>query len=160
MVGAPPERWLADEMLGRLARFLRMAGADTAYVRGVSDEVVRQRALSEGRTLLTRDRTLAARTPGSLRIDATALVDQLRVFHAANPEFALELRFDRCTLCNGRLTPVPADRGRVVFPDITVPDDGRAIYQCVTCGHPYWEGHHTAEVRRTFQAAHEERALA
>lgn len=160
MAAATNHRWLADEMLGRLARYLRMAGADTVYVRGLRDEEVRARSIAEGRTLLTRDRLLAGRTPGALLIESAALPDQLRAFRAAVPEFGLEVRFERCTLCNGRLTLDPGLLPARPAPSFPVPTDGRTIYRCLDCGHPYWEGHHTAEVRRAFRAVREERGPA
>src|SRR5580658_184832 len=63
-----PARWWADEMLGRLARYLRMVGLDTAYVPGLTDDEVVRRAGAEGRTLLTRDRQLARRVPGAFLV--------------------------------------------------------------------------------------------
>jgi uncharacterized protein with PIN domain len=59
------ERVLCDAMLGKLARYLRMCGYDTAYAldRGIeADAAIGELARREGRTLLTRDADLAART--------------------------------------------------------------------------------------------------
>src|SRR5262245_58046319 len=60
---APPSsaesRFFADAMLGRLARWLRMAGYDTRYDPRVSDAELVRSAVEEGRTILTRDRALA-----------------------------------------------------------------------------------------------------
>ena len=51
-------RFIADSHLGGLARLLRMAGFDTRYENGWSDEEIRRRAGEEGRIILTRDRAL------------------------------------------------------------------------------------------------------
>ena len=48
-------RFLADAMLGKLAKYLRICGFDTAY-RTVNDEDPVQWARKEGRILLTRNR--------------------------------------------------------------------------------------------------------
>ena len=52
---------LADAMLGRLARWLRLIGYDTVYAQGWSDHRVAARARAEARIVLTRDRELARR---------------------------------------------------------------------------------------------------
>src|SRR5207245_5307383 len=61
-------RFVADVMLGRLARWLRALGYDTAYVRDASDRQLLGLALREDRRLLTRDVALArlARVRGML----------------------------------------------------------------------------------------------
>lgn len=56
---------LADRMLGKLARILRMTGQDTEYVREGEAFRIADRAAAEQRVLLTRDQRLARRTnPG------------------------------------------------------------------------------------------------
>ncbi len=146
----PAPRWLADEMLGRLARYLRFLGHDTEYVRGASDDEIVDRARLEGRRLVTRDRLLARRTPGALLLDSPYLPEQLRRIHAEVPGAGFELTFDRCTLCNGRLlpwAPAPGEPRPAEVPPIT---DGteRPVFSCEHCAHRYWEGSHTAQIRR------------
>lgn len=145
----PDPRWLADEMLGRLARYLRFLGFDTAYARGRSDPEIERWAARDGRLLLTRDRALAARVPGSVLLSSGVLDDQLRTVRAAAPGLAFHVAFTRCTECNGALAPVAE------APDASGPHDtasGRApagarLYRCTACGHVYWDGSHTAQVR-------------
>ncbi|MEK7680264.1 MAG: Mut7-C RNAse domain-containing protein, partial [Deltaproteobacteria bacterium] len=55
------QRFFADAMLGSLARWLRTLGCDVEYERHISDGALIQRALSEGRIVLTRDTLLAKR---------------------------------------------------------------------------------------------------
>ncbi len=142
-------RWLADEMVGRLARYLRFVGLDTRYARGLSDEEVRRLAREEDRTLVTRDRALAARTPGAVLLTSPRLGEQWRELRTAHPEIPGEVRFERCTECNGLLRPAP-DPFPQPRPD-GVPwervDGGLPLYACGACGHLYWEGSHTARIR-------------
>ncbi|MCI4369560.1 MAG: Mut7-C RNAse domain-containing protein, partial [Thermoplasmata archaeon] len=81
-------RWLADEMLGRLARYLRFLGGDVRYARDVSDDEILRLAQDDGRTLLTRDRQLAARTPGSLLIRSHEISEQLLEIRRAFPDLS------------------------------------------------------------------------
>jgi len=57
----PEPRFIADCMLGKLARWLRVLGYDAAYERRISDDDLVRRARSEGRILLTRDTRLVRR---------------------------------------------------------------------------------------------------
>jgi len=151
---ARPPRWLVDEMLGRLARFLRILGYDTVYARGIPDEEIRQRALSEGRTLITRDGPLAARTSGAIVLVSTDLAGQLRELWAIRPELSRVPRFDRCTRCNGSLVPVEqaAARERGVPVHVLETAAPGTVYGCSDCGQMYWEGTHTAKIREFLRA--------
>ena len=150
----PAEKWLADEMLGRLARFLRMMGLDTDSPTGLSDDALRARAQSEGRTLLTRDAALARRTPGAVRLHALDLAGQLREFHQARPSIELRPRFDRCTKCNGELHELSPTEARAAhIPDPVIDRPAPApMFQCGACGQAYWEGSHTDRIRQFLDA--------
>jgi uncharacterized protein len=138
-------RLLADEMLGRLARYLRMLGCDTVYARGWSDDTIVRSARADGRTLLTRDRELAGRLADAVRIRSVDLPGQLRELATAIPTLPRALAFERCTLCNGVLRPA----SETSTPrDAAVEPSGVSVYSCEECGHRYWEGSHTAAVRR------------
>jgi uncharacterized protein len=152
---APPEmeepRWLVDEMLGRLSRYLRFLGYDAEYVRGVSDDRIVARAREEGRRLITRDRTLSGRLPEAVLLSRTDIAGQMRELRAAYPELRFEVRFDRCSLCNGRLVAgakVPSEGPVVERLPPEVRQGRTPLYACQTCGHLYWEGSHTRNVRR------------
>jgi uncharacterized protein len=142
-------RWIADEMVGRLARYLRFTGYDTEYARGLSDDEILRRALAEDRVVLTRDRDLARRSPHALLLTSPSIADQWREVRSAYPDLALDPRFVRCTACNGRLEPVPPsgapDRESRLPPAVRA--GASPLFRCVRCGHLYWEGSHSRAVR-------------
>jgi uncharacterized protein len=142
-------RWLADEMVGRLARYLRFAGCDTVYARGLGDAEILEKARVEDRIIVTRDRALAARAPRSLLLTSPYLADQWRAVRAAHPEVPSEVSFVRCTECNGVLDPYAPTLGTAPAPGIPWDRVGRGLplYRCSECGHIYWEGTHTARIR-------------
>jgi len=152
--GVAEPRWLADEMVGRLARYLRFVGCDTEYVRGISDDEVLDRARAEGRIILTRDRRLAARAERALLLQSPDIAEQWRTVRAAFPELPGEIRFERCTECNGVLQvvrdPAPEQRPEGVPWDRVL--KGLPLFRCAECGHYYWEGSHTADIRRRLES--------
>ncbi len=151
------ERWLADEMLGRLARFLRILGYDTEYARDIADDAIRERARAEGRTLVTRDGALAARTPHAIVLISTDLRGQLWELWAQRPTLGREPRFSRCTRCNGPLLPIEVGEARRFGVPEHIVETARpgSLYRCEGCGQPYWEGSHTEKIRAFLQEAAE-----
>jgi uncharacterized protein len=142
-------RWLADEMVGRLARYLRFTGCDTAYARGVSDDRIVAWAATEDRVVLTRDRALARGAPRALLLESPSVRDQWRAVARAFPGLPRDVAFLRCTLCNGELAAEspPPSAASVPNRSSEVPGPSRPRFRCRACGHVYWEGSHTAQVR-------------
>jgi uncharacterized protein len=137
-------------MVGSLARYLRMMGYDTTYARGWSDDEIVRRARLEDRVVLSRDRQLCRRSARAVLLTQPRLEDQVREVWAAFPDLAADVRFDRCTLCNGVLRSAPATPQGGLEPGIPWDRvaDGLPLFRCEECGHAYWEGSHTAAVRR------------
>jgi uncharacterized protein with PIN domain len=135
-------------MLGKLARYLRMCGHDTAYAldRGVErDDAVRALARREGRRLLTRDADLATQTAESILLTEREIAAQLHELAEAGVSLSLPETPARCGRCNGGLDPVaPA----ASTPD-DVPDPGETnVWRCERCGGYFWKGSHWDDVAR------------
>ena len=78
---APTERrFIADAMLGKLARWLRLLGFDCAYDSEIADEDLVRRGIAEERIILSRDRALPEEwwTPWIYLIHEESLRHQLR----------------------------------------------------------------------------------
>jgi uncharacterized protein with PIN domain len=136
-----------DVMLGKLARYLRMCGYDAAYAldRGVeADDELLRIAESEGRTLVTRDRQLAARTDDGIRIDAREIDEQLRELGERGFELSVAARPAHCGRCNGVVDAVGATE-RV--PDYAPDPAETTCYRCRDCGQVFWKGSHWDDVR-------------
>lgn len=143
---------MADAMLGRLARWLRMLGYDTAYEKVISDETLIGRVLREDRWLLTRDGYLAQRRV--LRGRHTLIISdhldgQLRQLHR---ERKIDLSMSdqrgyRCADCNERLVAIPYEEAVTQVPP-HVAEEHRHFTQCPRCGRLYWSGTHWDDIRR------------
>ncbi len=132
---------MADGTVVRLARLLRFAGYDVVVVQ----DPVRayNRALREGRILLTRNRRRFRGKPGVLLLDAEHVEIQLfRVFQTYPQEIRMGVR---CVVCNGRLQRVPPEavRGKVpLYVYRTAPH----FHRCEACGRITWPGTHVTRV--------------
>jgi uncharacterized protein with PIN domain len=139
---------LADRMLGKLARILRMIGQDTEYVREGEAIRIAERAASEGRVLLTRDQRLARRTnPGPV-----VFVKSNYPFHQARQVIrelglVLEPSFRHCVEDNGRLIPVDASTVTEDVPSY-VTEHQREFLRCERCRRVFWPGTHLDGMRR------------
>jgi uncharacterized protein with PIN domain len=145
-----PPRWLTDEMLGRLTRYLRFLGHDTLQAKGLSDAEIRARAWTEGRVVVTRDRELARRSDPAILIRSVDIVGQLREVRTAYPSMPFTVTFDRCPECNARLVPWTPPAVGAPWPPV-IPSDARetglVVWECPACQRPYWEGSHASRIR-------------
>lgn len=146
------ERFLVDEMLLRLGRWLRLLGQDVANPEGAADSDLLQRARAEQRTLVTRDRRLAEACERAgakcILIKSSELEDQLA--EMAEHGIALQLDPKRCTLCNSPLERIQVresagERGpleKIPQGRAEAESESRATWRCDGCGKLYWEGAH------------------
>jgi uncharacterized protein len=140
-------RFVADQMLGRLAARLRLLGYDTLTVFDIADSEVTRLAAAEGRILLTRDGPLAQTRAVPVHfVQATAPREQLAEVLAAlqlSPDPALQ--FTRCTRCNARLETVEEAAVRDRLPE-GVRSREQVILRCPGCDQLYWRGSHVDRI--------------
>jgi uncharacterized protein with PIN domain len=146
-------RFLCDEMLHRLGRWLRGAGYDTQIAEaGGPDGALLDLALAEGRKLLTRDRAILQRRRAAevvvlvdgddVREQAGQLGRMLGVDWLADP-------LSRCMVCNTELAPAPP--GLAEMAPRNVRASRLPIRHCAGCGRLYWPGSHERRIRATLQ---------
>ncbi|MGC9083484.1 MAG: Mut7-C RNAse domain-containing protein [Anaerolineae bacterium] len=147
-----PLRLLADGMLGRLARWLRLLGYDTAYENDTDDLELARRARAEGRILLTRDRALAARRGlQTLLIESERVQEQVRqVVETLGPPPNPAL--SRCSLCNVPLEPATPQQVADRVPPYVLQTQKR-FGVCPLCRRVYWSGTHLQHMRRYLGAS-------
>jgi uncharacterized protein len=145
-------RFVADAMLGSLARKLRALGFDTSYYKTGGDSGLLSVAIKEGRTILTSDRALAGRatrrgvsvvllsgTSDGARLSAIA-----RIFREGG--LSLERSPPLCSLCGGELEVLQRKEVQGRVPK-SVQDRHLLFYRCEACGHVYWKGSHWKKLR-------------
>jgi uncharacterized protein len=137
-------RLFCDEMLARLGRWLRAAGYDTAIAEGgLADPAIIAQCAVDGRTLLTRDRRLAAMAEGRvpvLRLADSSLAAQAPALRAALAIDWQRAPVTRCLMDNTPLVAALADMAALV------PEKSRAaggpLQLCPECHRLYWPGSH------------------
>jgi len=138
-------RLLLDVMVGGLTSILRMLGYDVVYALdrdAEQDDALTQLAQAENRTVITRDRQIAARYDPTVLLHSTDTDVQLAELHEAGFELSLG-EPARCSACNGRLVRVETGPGPAAGPD----PEAEAVWQCRECGQYFWQGSHWDDVR-------------
>jgi len=148
-----PLKFFADDMVGKLARWLRLSGFDCAYEKTIDDATLDRIAREEGRIVLTRDTRLAGRFPGLrvYRLESEDPVEQLRQVSAA---FSLDLRaglFTRCLECNCVIEPVSKESAKGRVPDFVFQTQSE-FHACPGCGRIFWAGSHHDRMRERLEA--------
>jgi uncharacterized protein with PIN domain len=159
-------RFIADNTVGKLRRWLGLLGYDIVYDPRPAREIVRDPAVVEGPwTVLGRcptlaDEQIAGSIPGTTRlffpVESPVLTEQIREIARVFPLDFAQTLFSRCTLCNLPLEgpmaldalPVPA---REAVPPLVVEWRDRYFY-CPVCQRAYWEGTHTGRIREVLRS--------
>jgi uncharacterized protein with PIN domain len=150
-------KFIADGMLGKLSRWLRMLGHDVDYFRSADDKELVELAKQEKRVLLTRDRELVQRATGlgveAVLVEATEEADKL-AFLAERFGFKLEidLRVSRCPKCNAELVAVAKEEVADEIPEATSRYYSE-FWKCVGCDKVYWQGAHWKKIEKTLEKA-------
>ncbi|UCD14496.1 MAG: Mut7-C RNAse domain-containing protein [Thermoplasmatales archaeon] len=136
---------LCDQMLGSLAKWLRILGYDTFYANDVmTDQELLHIATTENRTIISRDKELILKGKKQnldvIEIKHTDLDEQLN--HVMNLiKVDKNLVLSRCTLCNTVLKTVEKSEVEGKVPK-KVFDNKDKFWFCNKCKKFYWTGSH------------------
>ena len=146
-------KFLADGMLGKLTRWLRMLGHDVVYAGSTNDNELILKAKKENRILLTRDVELYKRAI-SKGAEVFLLESPNQIMNLAQTakHFKLSLEINpalsRCPKCNTKIKPVEKEEveGKVPKKTLVHYDD---FWQCPNCQQVYWRGAHWKKIEQT-----------
>jgi len=150
-------KFIADCMLGKLARWLRMLGHDVTYNIQLNDNDLLELAKKENRVLLTKDLELYKRANGK-DIDALYLEgksESERLAEVAKRYISIleiDMEKSHCPVCNTKLKATPKDQlsGEIEKNTFTYYDK---FWKCPNCGQVYWQGAHWKQITNTLKEA-------
>ena len=140
---------LCDQMLGTLAKWLRIFGFDTFFANSeLTDKDLLNIAKSENRIIISRDKELIIRGKKEniavISIETTDLDLQLN-------QVLKQLKIDkksilsRCTLCNTELERVDKSIVKGKVPSKVFENNENYLF-CLKCNKFYWMGSHYDEM--------------
>ena len=141
-------RFVADCMLGKLAKWLRVLGYDTHYQRyyrpGDIDQLVKK-----GRRLLSRHKRITDHYINAVLIHSNGVgsqIAELKEVSCLEPDQSN--LFSRCLICNVLLTEAQEDAARENVPEHVFYENMTGIRFCPSCGRYYWPGTHRTRMLR------------
>ncbi|MCS7228421.1 MAG: Mut7-C RNAse domain-containing protein [Candidatus Kryptonium sp.] len=140
-------KFVADVMLGKLARWLRLIGYDTIYDPNLSAKELVKIANEEGRIFITRSRRIAEELGAKnfYIVKSERFKEQLtEIVRELNLDTETNL-FSRCSICNTEIVEVEKSSVMNLIPEETAKSFDE-FYQCPKCGKIYWDGSHTTRI--------------
>jgi uncharacterized protein with PIN domain len=140
-------KFIVDSNVGRLARWLRIAGFDTLFIKDIDDNKLVRIALDEYRVLLTRDRQIMKRrlvSGGRLKtilIEPDDVREQLRQVLMTLDLTGEVKPFSLCVECNELLEYKRKEEVEGLVPPYVFQTQTQYM-QCATCRRIYWRGTH------------------
>ena len=135
-------RFIADSMLGRLAKWLRVMGYDTHYRPVCQDDMI-DHLVRGGCLLLSRHRPTIDQYRHSLLILSNHVKEQLHEIRAEGYLTADRSRwFLRCLTCNLPLREVAVEDVREDIPEYVFYQNITELRFCPSCGRYFWPGSH------------------
>jgi len=146
-------KFIVDNNVGKLAKWLRMVGYDAIFFDGSDDAYLVAKALAEDRMILTRDTQIMKRgiiTSGRLKailIDSDKaepqirqVIDKLHLDYQSRP-------FTRCLECNQPLTERNKEEIKDRVPPYVFQTQSQYM-ECPACHRIYWRGTHWQSMNR------------
>jgi uncharacterized protein with PIN domain len=136
-------KFIADVMLGRLAKRLRLRGFDVLYDRTLNDNEIIRLSLEQDRVILTRDKALSDRplAKNHLFINSDLVQEQGEQVLSSFPLDMNIIPLTRCSECNEPLDRIEREEARDLVP-LHVYENKNLFLRCPRCKRIYWHGTH------------------
>jgi len=137
-------KFVADIMLGRLARWMRLLGFDVLYPDTSDDKELLK--FADERIILTRDKELGKKENVFL-IKSVKIDEQLnQVINELNLKISRPL--SRCSVCNQILAEVEKSSVKALVPE-RIYNNHDTFWRCPDCNRIYWKGSHYDKIMDT-----------
>ncbi len=152
-------KFLADAMLGKLTRFLRIFGFDTIYANDlidyfqldpVPDEKLIEYAKRNERIIITKDYGLYKHyTEKSIFLRGEGIYNYLKQLNRqCDLKFKFSLKRARCSICNSQLQRVENKNSIKKLVLVETYNNYDEFYQCLNlqCKKIFWQGSHIEDI--------------
>ncbi len=140
-------KFIVDNNVGKLAKWLRMMGYNTVFFDGSNDSHMVGTALAEGRVILTRDTQIIKRrvvTSGQLEVILITSDDPGQQIRQVIDTLHLDCQFRPFTICL-ECNQTLEERSREEVKDLVPPyvfQTQSQYVECPACHRIYWRGTH------------------
>ncbi len=140
-------KFIVDNNVGKLAKWLRMMGYDTLFFDGSDDSQMVATALDEGRVILTRDTQIMRRqvvTSGRLKVILVKSDEAEQQMRQVVETLNLDCQFKLFTICLECNQPLE-ERSKQQVQDLVPPyvfQTQSQYMECPACHRIYWQGTH------------------
>ncbi len=138
--------FICDCSLGRLAKWLRIMGFDTLYMKNMREDII-EAECSAGSIILTRSSNLSSQK-GFFLIKSNYFAEQIK---EVDEKYSLhsQLRpFSLCFLCNEPLVLADNSKAAGHVPEYVLSTTD-SFSNCPNCNRFYWQGSHSKRVMET-----------
>lgn len=147
-------RFICDEMLLHLGKWLRVAGYDTLTVQNsMPDRAILDIAIKQQRILITRDKhftSMQAPEPAVIFLKSNSPQDCIRELNLQLTIQWLYKPFSRCLCCNTLLVECK-DKALLKLAPAKVRLRETHFWYCARCHKVYWHGTHTKRMMEQLQ---------
>ncbi|MEM2281727.1 MAG: Mut7-C RNAse domain-containing protein [Candidatus Bathyarchaeia archaeon] len=152
-------RFIADGMLGKLTRWLRMLGHNVKYSNKLDDTMLMAIAKKERRILLTRDLELyqqaTAKGIQAFYVDGQTEAEKLaKIARKFGISLDIDMAKSRCPKCNAQVKLIQKEKVAGKVKESTYIHYNE-FWECPKCGQIYWQGAHWTRIRKTLETAKE-----
>ena len=140
-------KFIVDNNVGKLAKWLRMMGYDTLFFNGTNDSHMIATALAEGRVILTKDTQIMKRrvvTSGQLKAILIKGDEPDQQMHQVIDTLNLDCQFRPFAICLECNHPL-LERSKQEVKDLVPPyvfQNQSQYMECPACHRIYWRGTH------------------
>ena len=150
-------KFIADGMLGKLTRWLRLLGYDVKYSTVADDSKLMAAAKKERRVLLTRDLALyqqaTAKGIEAFYLGGNNEAERLALLSKRfKTRLEVDMRLSRCPKCNTKVRPIAKEKVAGTVKKNTFAHYAE-FWKCPKCGQVYWQGAHWIKIRKTLEMA-------
>jgi uncharacterized protein with PIN domain len=141
-------KFIADAMLGKLAKWLRILGYDVLYFPSIEDDELITIAEEENRNILTRDTRFIERKRARNRSFFVEDNDARQQLRQVIKAFSLDKEkylLTRCLLCNHKLSPVDKKNVKNCIPPYVFQTQS-SFGLCPRCNKVYWSATHKDKI--------------